>query len=88
MGKKCLLVKLHHLSFYPLSTYLSNIAIDVILQSESARKDVLRALGDAGFDMAVSGLGERFGYDNMTCFHSSYMGMSHCDKSKMHSGEF
>lgn len=52
---------------------------------ESARKDILRALGDAGFDMAVKGIGERFGYDNMTCFHASYMGVTHCDKSKMHS---
>jgi len=52
---------------------------------EAARKDLLTALGDAGFDRAVRGFGERFGYDNMTCFHSSYMGMSHCDKSLMHS---
>ncbi|KAL3760192.1 hypothetical protein ACHAWU_001702 [Discostella pseudostelligera] len=52
---------------------------------ESARKDVLKALGDAGFDIALKGIGERFGYDNMTCFHASYMGVTHCDKSKMHS---
>eukprot|EP00578_Thalassiosira_sp_NH16_P008917 CAMPEP_0181108662 /NCGR_PEP_ID=MMETSP1071-20121207/17750_1 /TAXON_ID=35127 /ORGANISM="Thalassiosira sp., Strain NH16" /LENGTH=966 /DNA_ID=CAMNT_0023192281 /DNA_START=91 /DNA_END=2991 /DNA_ORIENTATION=- len=52
---------------------------------ERARKDMLKALGDAGFDMAVKGFGERFGYDNMTCFHSSYMGMTHCDRSLMHS---
>jgi len=52
---------------------------------ELARKDLLRALGDAGFDIAVRGVGERFGYDNMTCFHTSYMGMTHCDKSLMHS---
>jgi len=53
--------------------------------SESARKDVLAALGNAGFDIAVSGIGERFGYDNMTCFHASYMGVTHCDKAEMHS---
>lgn len=52
---------------------------------ESARKDVLKALGDAGFDIALQGIGERFGYDNLTCFHASYMGVTHCDKSKMHS---
>jgi len=45
----------------------------------------LSALGDFGFDLAIKGIGERFGYDNMTCFHASYMGMTHCDKSKMHS---
>lgn len=53
--------------------------------NEHARKDILAALGKAGFDLAVNGIAERFGYDNMTCFHSSYMGMTHCDKSKMHS---
>ena len=52
---------------------------------ESARTAIFKALGDAGFDLAVKGIGERFGYDNMTCFHSSYMGVTHCDKSKMHS---
>jgi len=52
---------------------------------EAARKDILSALGDFGFDLAIKGIGERFGYDNMTCFHASYMGMTHCDKSKMHS---
>ncbi|KAL3823645.1 hypothetical protein ACHAXA_009750 [Cyclostephanos tholiformis] len=52
---------------------------------ESARKAIFKALGDAGFDLAVKGIGERFGYENMTCFHASYMGVTHCDKSKMHS---
>ena len=52
---------------------------------EKARKSVLSALGDAGFDVAVQAVGERFGYQNLTCFHASYMGVTHCDKSKMHS---
>lgn len=52
---------------------------------DAARRSVLKALGDAGFDAAVKGIGERFGYDNMTCFHASYMGVTRCDKSKMHS---
>ena len=47
----------------------------------------MKGLGDAGFDLALKGLGERFGYDNMTCFHASYMGVTHCDMSLMHSGE-
>ena len=52
---------------------------------DAARKSILTALGDAGFDEAVRGIGERFGYNNLTCFHASYMGVTHCDKSKMHS---
>ncbi|KAL9180901.1 hypothetical protein ACHAXT_009706 [Thalassiosira profunda] len=52
--------------------------------NEFARRSVFTALGDAGFDHALRGIGERFGYDNMTCFHSSYMGITHCEKSIMH----
>ena len=52
---------------------------------EKARKSVLAALGEAGFDEALRGIGERFGYTNLTCFHGSWMGVTHCDKSKMHS---
>mmetsp|Transcript_43622 Transcript_43622/g.91706 ORF Transcript_43622/g.91706 Transcript_43622/m.91706 type:complete len:155 (-) Transcript_43622:596-1060(-) len=33
---------------------------------EAARKDLLKALGDPGLDIALKGIGERFGYDNMT----------------------
>ena len=52
---------------------------------ESARKDVLRAVGDAGFDLAIKGIGERFGYDNLTCFHSSYMGVTQAGGGMVHS---
>ncbi len=57
----------------------------VLAWNEAARKSVNEALGDAGFDLAIKGIGERFGYDNITCFHGSYMGMTHCDKAKTHS---
>ena len=53
--------------------------------NEAARKSVIEGLGDAGFDLAIKGIGDRFGYDNITCFHASYMGMTHCDKAKPHS---
>ena len=53
--------------------------------NEVARKNMLTTLGDTGFDLAIKGIGERFGYDNMTCFLGSYMGVTHCDKAKMHS---
>eukprot|EP00986_Skeletonema_menzelii_P017587 scaffold20570_cov148-Skeletonema_menzelii.AAC.8 len=53
--------------------------------NEAARKSIYEGLGDAGFDLAIKGIGERFGYDNITCFHASYMGMTHCDKAKPHS---
>ena len=53
--------------------------------NEIARTEMMRALSDTGFDLAVKGIGERFGYDNMTCFLGSYMGVTHCDKAKMHS---
>jgi hypothetical protein len=52
---------------------------------ESARKDMLRAVGDAGLDLAIHGIGERFGYDNLTCFHSSYMGVTQAGGGMVHS---
>ena len=70
--------------WYKSSSWHFNIHF-VVAWDESARKDVLNALGDAGFDIVVKAIGERFGYNNMTCFHASYMGVTHCDKSKMHS---
>lgn len=52
---------------------------------ESAREDMLRAVGDAGLDLVINGIGERFGYDNMTCFHSSYMGVTQAGGGMVHS---
>ena len=52
--------------------------------NDAARRSVLAALGDSGFDEALNGIGQRFGYDNMTCFHGSFMGLTHCEKSIMH----
>ena len=69
---------------YKANDYKFNMHF-VAAWNEAARKDVIAALGDAGFDVAVKGIGERFGYDNMTCFHASYMGMTHCDQAKTHS---
>ena len=60
----------------------------VSVWSESARKDIFAALGNAGFDIAISGIGEHFGHDNMACFHASYMGVTHCDKAEMHSDTY
>ncbi|KAL7546728.1 hypothetical protein ACHAWF_010059 [Thalassiosira exigua] len=55
---------------------------------EQARTNVFQGLKQAGLGVALNALGERFGYDNMTCWHTSYMGMSHCDRSVMHTDIF
>jgi hypothetical protein len=51
---------------------------------EKARQTFLGGVGKAGFDVAMDGIGNHFGLDNMTCFHLSYMGVSECDKSFTH----
>ncbi|KAL3919282.1 MAG: hypothetical protein SGILL_003832, partial [Bacillariaceae sp.] len=51
---------------------------------EKARQTFLGEVGKAGFDVAMDGIGNHFGLDNMTCFHLSYMGVSECDKSFTH----
>lgn len=39
--------------------------------NDRARKELLGAHGDAGFDSTLQLVGEKFGLDNLTCFHSS-----------------
>ncbi|KAL7546164.1 hypothetical protein ACHAWF_009506, partial [Thalassiosira exigua] len=51
-------------------------------------KHNLGGLLDAGFYVALNAVGTRFGYTNLTCWHASYMGMTHCDKSVMHTDIF
>jgi hypothetical protein len=69
---------------YKANSYKFNMHF-VAAWNEAARKSVIEGLGDAGFDLAIKAIGERFGYDNITCFHASYMGMTYCDKAKPHS---
>ncbi len=52
--------------------------------NDNARKSVLRAFGSAGYDVVLNGIGQYFGLDALTCFHSSFMGVSEADKSFMH----
>jgi SET domain len=51
---------------------------------ETARRNFLGEVGRAGFDDVMDGIGNYFGLENMTCFHMSYMGVSECDKSFIH----
>jgi len=51
---------------------------------ENARVSILRGMGKAGMDTALEGIGTYFGYDNMTCFHFSFMGLSEADNSFTH----
>ena len=52
--------------------------------NDRARKEMLAAQGQAGFDSTLGLIGEKFGLSNMTCFHSSFMGVSECDNSFIH----
>jgi hypothetical protein len=52
--------------------------------NENARVSILRALGAAGFDSVLDSIGRSFGLDSLTCFHTSFMGVSEADKSFMH----
>eukprot|EP00984_Skeletonema_dohrnii_P038664 scaffold42172_cov183-Skeletonema_dohrnii-CCMP3373.AAC.1 len=69
---------------YKADNYRTNLHL-VGPWNEASRKSVNEALGDAGFDLAMKGIGERFGYDNITCFHGSYIGVTHSDLALMHS---
>jgi hypothetical protein len=51
---------------------------------EKARVSLLRAMGSGGFDTALESIGTAYGLDNMTCFHTSFMGISEADDSFTH----
>lgn len=52
--------------------------------NDNARKNVFRAFGSAGYDTVLDSIGRYFGLDSLTCFHTSFMGVSEADKSFMH----
>jgi len=51
---------------------------------EAARVSLLRAMGSGGFDAVLEGIGEYFELDHLTCFHTSFMGLSEADSSFNH----
>jgi hypothetical protein len=51
---------------------------------EKARVSLLRAMGSGGFETALESIGTAYGLDNMTCFHTSFMGISEADDSFTH----
>jgi len=56
--------------------------------NEAARNSVFQNLGKVGYDQVLHSIGTYFGLDYLTCFHSSFMGVSEADKSKMHTDVF
>eukprot|EP00546_Thalassionema_frauenfeldii_P004311 CAMPEP_0178910898 /NCGR_PEP_ID=MMETSP0786-20121207/9362_1 /TAXON_ID=186022 /ORGANISM="Thalassionema frauenfeldii, Strain CCMP 1798" /LENGTH=77 /DNA_ID=CAMNT_0020583219 /DNA_START=1 /DNA_END=231 /DNA_ORIENTATION=+ len=52
--------------------------------SESARLSFLRGLNQAGFGQALATIGTELELEELTCFHVSYMGVSQCENSMMH----
>jgi hypothetical protein len=51
---------------------------------EAARVSFLRSMGTGGFDQVLEGMGTTLGYDTLTCFHASFMGISEADNSFTH----
>lgn len=51
---------------------------------ESARTSLLSAMGSGGFDVVLESLGTKYGLENMTCVHTSFMGISEADDSFTH----
>lgn len=43
------------------------------------------ALGEAGFDQVLDGVGRHFNLTRVSCFYPSFVGVSHADFSHMHS---
>lgn len=56
----------------------------VIPNDEVARKAYLRALGRGGFRTVLDTMGTTFGFEKMTCFHNTMLGISKADDSNIH----
>jgi len=51
---------------------------------EVARKSFLRALGAAGFDDVLAGVGEMLGLNGLVCYDNSFLAVTQSDDSYMH----
>jgi hypothetical protein len=45
---------------------------------DRSNNDFLSALGEAGFDQVLQGLGTYFGLDGIICYYLSFIAVSHC----------
>lgn len=45
----------------------------------------MHALGEAGFDQVLAGIGNHFGLDKLSCFYASFIAVSHASFTNMHS---
>ena len=46
--------------------------------------DFMSALGEAGFDEVLQGMGEYFGLDGLICYYASFIAVSHASGSYPH----
>ncbi|CAB9508732.1 Guanylate cyclase [Seminavis robusta] len=51
---------------------------------ERSNNDFLSALGEAGFDQVLDGIGKHFGLDGIICYYASFIAVSHCSGSYPH----
>ena len=51
---------------------------------EKSNRDFLSALGEAGFDQILEGIGDHFGLEGIICYYPSFIAVSHCSGSYPH----
>ena len=51
---------------------------------DKANLDFLTALGEAGFDTVLDGVGDYFELDGLMCYYISFIAVSYCDGSYLH----
>ena len=70
------------------SSYTTSVFSYIAAWDEKARRSLLGAMGEAGFDVALESIGKHLGLNHITCFQASYMGASRCENSVTHSDIF
>lgn len=52
---------------------------------DESNEQYFKALGEAGFDEVLAGIGEFFGLESLSAFYPSFIAVSHCVHSYLHS---
>ena len=52
---------------------------------DASNEQFMVALGEAGFDQVLAGIGHHFDLKRLSCFYASFIAVSHCVYSYMHS---
>jgi hypothetical protein len=73
----------HWFIYRPNKDWTSNLQW-LFTHDETSQSVYLNALGEAGFDNILKGIGEKFGFKKLVCMHLAFIGVSHSAQGFKH----